>query len=128
MCPCPGAFSFHVCLLGAREMPREGDAWHRRCVVQVSQPVPTPRVVTAGTVAHLPHLTPTVTPLGPIPGMLPRLPHSPRAPWLGAHPRSLCPGSCCLDCPEEGAACPGKHFCDSCSYVEKKQTKTKQAS
>lgn len=141
MCPYPCAFSLHFCLLGVMEMLWKGDARHGRCVVQVSQPVPPPRVVTPAT----PYTNSDSTSwclqlvggkavktrghrlafpragvwagMGPILEMLPRLLHSPRAPWLGAHPKSHCPGSCCLDCPEEGAACPGEQFCDSCSYI-----------
>lgn len=110
--PLPCVFSLHVCLLGAREVPREGGAQHGGAGVPAC---PHTRVVTAGTPAHPPPLTATVTRLlgvcscwvetrghwvafpragvwagvGPIPGMLPR------APWLGAHPKSPCPGSCC---------------------------------
>lgn len=52
MCPYPCAFSLHFCLLGVMEMLWKGDARHGRCVVQVSQPVPPPRVVTPATL-HL---------------------------------------------------------------------------
>jgi len=66
--------------------------------------------------------------LGAVPRMLPRLLHSPRAAWLGAHPparvlalQPLCLGGCCSSCPQEGAAGPGEQFSGSCLCVSENQ-------